>query len=39
MKNFLAFDRGASSGRGIIGKLENGKLPLKAGTYKIEARK
>ncbi len=28
MKNFLAFDLGASSGRGIIGKLENGKLTL-----------
>ena len=28
MKNFLAFDLGASSGRGIIGKLEIGKLTL-----------
>lgn len=27
-KNFLAFDLGASSGRGIIGTLENGKLYL-----------
>ena len=28
MKNFLAFDLGASSGRGIIGTLENGKLTM-----------
>ncbi len=28
MKNFLAFDLGASSGRGIIGTLENGKLSM-----------
>ena len=29
MKNFLAFDLGASSGRGIIGTVENGKLTMK----------
>lgn len=29
MKNFLAFDLGASSGRAIIGTLDNGKLALK----------
>ncbi|MBO7328689.1 MAG: rhamnulokinase [Lentisphaeria bacterium] len=29
MKNFLAFDLGASSGRGIIGTLENGKLTMR----------
>ena len=28
MSNFLAFDLGASSGRGIVGKLNNGKLEL-----------
>ena len=28
MTNFLAFDLGASSGRAIIGSLENGKLSL-----------
>ena len=28
MKNFLAFDLGASSGRGIIGTLDNGKLTM-----------
>lgn len=27
-KNYLAFDLGASSGRGIIGKVENGKISL-----------
>lgn len=29
MKNFLAFDLGASSGRGIIGTVDNGKLTMK----------
>ena len=28
MKNFLAFDLGASSGRAIIGSVDNGKLTM-----------
>ena len=28
MKKYLAIDLGASSGRGILGKIENGKLTL-----------